>query len=289
MKASEAVENKSQQQTRGPKIILAVLFVIFIICVVYSIRSHHHRNPWAWMVKQSAQLSSIDTAIELWKSEIKAYPPSDALDEAGVAYCGAMKLCEAVMGQDLLGFHKDSIFRSDGTDGAGKLLYPPVPKDAYVDPMAPRKGPYLPIENAHAHSLADLYGEENTGPFDPNHKVICGVFRQIQLRGTDKKIGMPILYYKADTSKSSHDLNDPNNPDNIFNYKDNHALLALGVPGKPGEKHPMYEDPKIFYDMTRNENIKNESKPYRGDTYILISTGLDGLYGTVDDIVNFDR
>ena len=29
-----------------------------------------------------------------------------------------MKLCEALMGQDLLGFHSNSVFRSDGMDGS---------------------------------------------------------------------------------------------------------------------------------------------------------------------------
>jgi hypothetical protein len=83
-------------------------------------------------------------------------------------------------------------------------------------------------------------------------------------------------------------VNDPNNPDNIYDYKDNHALLALGVPGKPGVKHPMYEDPKIFYEITKNYRIKTQSKPYRADTYILLSAGWDGLYGTEDDITNFE-
>ena len=29
-------------------------------------------------------------------------------------------------------------------------------------------------------------------------------------------------------------------------------------------------------------------RPYRADSYILISAGYDGLYGTRDDICNFD-
>jgi len=64
--------------------------------------------------------------------------------------------------------------------------------------------------------------------------------------------------------------------------------LALGVPGKPGQKHPLYEDPKIFYEITRNERVAGPSVPKRADTYILLSAGHDGLYGTEDDIVNFD-
>ena len=98
---------------------------------------------------------------------------------------------------------------------------------------------------------------------------------------------MPILYYKADTSKTAHDVNDPNNPENIYDYRDNHALLALGVPGKPEQSHPLYENPKLFYEMTRNYRAAKTSTPVRADTYILLSAGWDGLYGTKDDIPNF--
>ena len=104
----------------------------------------------------------------------------------------------------------------------------------------------------------------------------------------DRRGGMPILYYKANTSKTAHDINDPNNPENIYNYRDNQALLALGVPGNPDKKHPLFENPKIFYQITKNTKVSGPSRPYRVDTFILLSAGPDGLYGTKDDIANFD-
>ncbi len=82
------------------------------------------------------------------------------------------------------------------------------------------------------------------------------------------------------------DPNDPNNPANIYNYRDNFAILRLGVPGAPNAVHPL-ADPKRFYLNTQNENI-TQSRPYREDSYILISAGKDGLYGTVDDVCNFE-
>ena len=66
---------------------------------------------------------------------------------------------------------------------------------------------------------------------------------------------MPILYYKADTSHTEHDINNPDNPKNIYNYKDNHELLSLGVPWKPNEKHPLFTNPRIFYEMTKDRNV----------------------------------
>jgi hypothetical protein len=118
--------------------------------------------------------------------------------------------------------------------------------------------------------------------------VLGDEFWQDTHLGMDRIGGMPILYYKADTSKTAHDINDPNNSENIYNYRDNQALLALGVPGNPGKKHPLYQNPKIFYEMTRNYRSTKTNKPQRADTYILLSAGLDGLYGTIDDIANFD-
>lgn len=242
-------------------------------------------------IPQKAQFHSIDAANELFKSEFVGYPPSKALDENGRPYCGAMKLSEAMMGRDLMGFHPDSVFRSDGIGSKGNLLYTKsnaASEEDYYDSLKVRKGPYLPLENANAYTLADIYGKGNTGSFDPNNYVLCGTFENIKIPGKRKKVGMPILYYKADTSKTAHDVIDPNNPENIYDYRDNHALLALGVPGKPGQKHPLYENPKIFYEIARNDKVTGQSVPYRTDTYILLSAGHDGLYGTQDDIANFD-
>jgi hypothetical protein len=269
------------------RVLIAILIIIFLYLVMWLMIPHRHYPP---DLRQQAQFHSIDAAIELFNSEFDGYPPSGALDENGKPDCGAMKLSEAMMGRDLMGFHPDSVFRSDGTDGKGNMLYPKSKsglEEAYQDSLKVRKGPYLPLENANAYRLVDIYGKGNTGSFDPNNYVLCDMWRKVAHTGTGKKIGMPILYYKADTSKTAHDLNDPNNPGNIFDYRDNHALLALGVPGKPGQKHPLYEDPKIFYEIARNDKVTGQSVPWRADTFILLSAGYDGLYGTEDDIANF--
>ena len=292
MSTPEMKNRKGRQQTRGQKVLVTVLFILFVCCLVLSMMIPNYRvKPYAFVVKQRAQLKSIETAIELFNSEFDDYPPSDAMDVDDMHYCGAMKLCEAVLGWDLLGYHPDSLFRNYGTDDKGRLLYPDadaLSSEVYWANVRARKGPYIPLDNSNVYSLVDLFGDGNTEPLAPKLLVMCDVFRHLKLPSTGKKVGMPILYYKADTAKTAHDVDDPNNPDNIYNYKDNHALLALGVPGKPGVKHPMYEDPKIFYEMTKNDRSLTENKPHRADTFILLSAGPDGLYGTPDDIANFE-
>ena len=238
---------------------------------------------------QKHQFHSIDVALEFFSYEFDGYPPSDALDPISRQYCGAMKLAEALMGQNvkgvypyLKGFHQDSIFRSDGQDGFGRDLYPVNPPE---DNLKARKEPYLQLEHANAYELQDLYA--NTAGFKKDSIVLCDVYTRVRSRGTGKRVGMPVLYYKADTSKTAHSLDNPDDPNNIYNYRDNHTLLGLGVPWDPNEKHPLFTNPKIFYEMTKNKKVKTKSSPHRADSFILISAGYDGLYGTKDDIVNF--
>ncbi|MBL7186605.1 MAG: hypothetical protein ISS70_09785 [Phycisphaerae bacterium] len=179
------------------RVILTVLVIVFVIGLLIPMGNNPHHRRFAYEVKQRAQLKSIETALELFSSEFEKYPPSDANDEACADYCGAMKLFEAVMGRDLIGCHLESVFRSDGTDGKGKVLYPDAPagviSEAVTISLIARKGPYFPLDYANAHLLVDMYGEGNTGPFEPNHFVMCDVFKHVKLRGTRKKIGMPIL------------------------------------------------------------------------------------------------
>jgi hypothetical protein len=98
---------------------------------------------------------------------------------------------------------------------------------------------------------------------------------------------MPILYYRADSRGTAHDANDPDNPANIYDYRDNQMLLELGVPGEPDAVHPL-ADPRRFYMNTQSDKVVARSGPYNADKFILISAGHDGLYGTADDLCNFD-
>jgi len=270
---------RSGRSTGRDFAVIGIVLVLLLLCPPLLQRVIKGRRLPYYVGKQMAELKSIETALELVRSELGYYPPSDAMDEEGRAYCGAMKLCEAAMGQDLMGVHPRSRFRRDGTDDSGGPLYD-------SNTLKVREGPYLPIEIVNAYRLRDLY--KDVGPFDGNEYVLCDVWRRVTHIGTGKKVGVPVLYYKARASKTAHDINDPNNPENIYDYRDNHALLALGVPGKPEQRHPLFENPRIFYEMTRDYKVTKLSRPNRADTFILLSAGYDGLYGTQDDVANFD-
>jgi len=276
---------RARQGKLGKGAWIVFLFVIVFLCLL-SVNTVHRPGP---NVMQMAQFNALNAATELFMNEFDGYPPSDANDRAGRPYCGAMKLAEALVGQDSLGFHRKSVFRRDGLDAEGTLLYPGRMDDLPIAPrednLRARTGPFVLAESARVFRLADVYGEGNTGPFPGSTLVLCDTY--VKKRPSGRRTGMPILYYRADQSGTTHDLDNPDNLENIYTYKDDEALLLLGVPGMPAKTHPL-ADPKRFYLNTQSSQIFLKPRPYRADTFILISAGLDGLYGTTDDICNFE-
>lgn len=269
----------------GLLIVVGVAVLGFSILVMVSKSLYKH--PPDPNIMTRAQLHSMDAALGLFHGEFSMFPPSEANDPTGKAYCGAMKLSEALMGRDLLGFHSQSVFRRDGMDAPGAVrLYPIdiglLSPTLRAENLSTRKGPYLQAENANAQRLSDIYGKGKTGPFPEDTYVLCDVFQKTRPSG--EKTGMPILYYRANRSNRAHQAGDPNN---IYDYRDNLALIALGVPGEPNSVHPLI-DPNRFYLNTRNDRITTSPQPVRADSFILISAGWDGLYGTADDICNFE-
>jgi len=270
---------------------LLTVMSIIVILIGLLVPSLSMVKRYAKNVKQGAQFHSIDVAMELFQTEFDGYPNSE-YETTPDGYCGAMKLTEAMVGMDLLGFHPDSLFRSDGMNlnlsPPDDDLYPPNPTK---ENLKARRGPYLQLENVNAYRLKNLYGVGKTGAFDEDLFVLCDVYTRVTNKDTGKKVGMPVLYYKADISGTKHDPNVPDDPDNIYNYKDNDKLVELGMPWEPpaSNDHELYASPEKFYEKTKNDKIDIPAgRPYRSDSYILLSAGFDGEYGTPDDVFNFE-
>ncbi len=133
--------------------------------------------------------------------------------------------------------------------------------------------------------------------------------------------GGPILYYRADDagnriadrSPTDGDASGPNR--GIFHFRDNDDLLVsvdldsskhplqltasgsdhrLAFSGSnPAPIDPNELDPddtgQNFAAYIRNKGIAAKVAPQRADSYLLISAGPDGVFGTADDIANFDH
>ncbi|MCP4450721.1 MAG: type II secretion system protein [Planctomycetes bacterium] len=310
--------NTTQNKSRGFTIIeLLTVMSIIVVLIGLLVPALNKVKRYAMDVSQKAQLHSIDTALALFiTNQADDYPDSKAQDVTGAPYCGAMKLAEAMMGQDLMGFHPESRFRLDGTDGRAnptQIYEPGVPN--LQDNLKSRQGTSLPEDNANAFRLTSIYPDlGGTLSSAANMFVLGDVYKRVDNLGTTgaTKIGMPILYYKADSSGSYHDVNAPAQPDRfsnngfIYNVFDNEDIVQLGKPwevdGSQQKQHSLsvgLSGISKFYEETENEQIQITSpaamssglskRPYKADTFILISAGFDGEYGTADDITNFNK
>jgi len=237
-------------------------------------------------------------------------------------YCGAQKLAEALVGWDLMGFDPNSAWRNDGYSGTivpvgGPDSYDPdrvrlTPQGAAT--LFERKGLYIELATANAFELRQLFNV--TAPLDPCTFVLCDVFRiRKTFDNTGKQVfaGTPILYYKANTSSKS--IAAPTAWQNrIYDYRHNQPLIdlrKLTAAGSAGKAHPLgYSSGgefTVFYNSQstyntaaapgfggtgtgygiRDPKVTQNPWPHKPDTYILISAGADGLYGTDDDICNY--
>ena len=261
--------------------------------------------------KQKTQLTEIGLALTGFRNDYGDYPPSSYPDPPG-DYCGAQKLAEALLGLDLMGFHPDSHWQADGRNNIPiTVAGTPFPVDGYFfyDPANPldmdkRKGPYLELGTESAFRLSDLYTPASLAasptPLAANTFVICdsfGIKKVTIAPGHTAKAGTPILYYKADTTKKKFDgIGIPPGSQDIYNFMDNFPIIQVAdtADGTPPGDHPLATLGGMYfynqqYKIIDQKILSSTAKPWphRPDSYILISAGLDGRYGTEDDICNF--
>ena len=299
-------ENKHQKTGFTLVEILTVIAVIAIL-LGFLIPALSSVEKTALKVKQRAQFHSIEVALEGFSTDMGDYPPSAWNTVAYGRYSASQRLAEALVGQDGFGFHQDSKFLGNGTDGTAT-----VPGNSLYDPsltLNERKGPYLELESANAVKLSDLYGTSIVGGAGQlvDTYVLADVYKITKNAATGKLTGSPILYYRANRDRIQHDgsLTFDMASSNTYNVYDSlGTILIKGIAKlvplttKTGS-HPLdsASGRLLFYEQIKNPNFPGDStypasgtppRPYRADSFILQSAGPDGLYGTTDDVFNFD-
>jgi hypothetical protein len=296
--------------------VIEILVVVSIIAILAGLLlpAVHTVQKMAKETKQKAQFTAIELGLGAFKSDYGDYPPSSwwnpNIPGSNLQnYCGAQKLAEALLGWDLLGFHPDSGWRADGLRLNAQGAQVATTYTA-ADTLQNRRGRYVELEVANPFMLGwssaavqdGLF--PGTGSLAPRTYVLCDVFsvneRKVMLpNGRLVNPGTPILYYKANAASKVYDkTRQPE--DNIYCARDNAPLVGLGrmadvlKPAGAVRQHQLYPDLmapgfQYFYDFIQDQRVQARAWPHRPDSYILISAGADGIYGTKDDITNFGQ
>lgn len=336
---------KSKQVVRSGFTLVEILAAVTIVAILVAllVPAVGLVTETAENLRQQAQFNGITVALEAYRNDFGDYPesyilegPTGGANGIGVGpdyYCGAQRLAEAMVGRDAFGVHPRTQWYSDGfaaldADGLRNdrvywngTDYPyPAGQPGYTNEqgleenITSRKGPYMEIDTANAVKLFDLYSpaELTAARLNGDTFVLCDSLGKVKNLNTKKRTGMPILYYKANSSKYKHDRMPPNMlTDNIYNVADNAIIgnqtvgdLQMGLTGTPlpviaesrYTQHRIVrfgqatgQDGTSFYDMILNPKYENPARPFNPDTFILICAGQDGVYGTADDIFNFDK
>lgn len=285
--------------------IMELLVVISIIALLIGIMVPGVRKAKqvAMNLKQKCQLREIGIGLELWSNENdNEFPDSKALGTA-LFTTGAHHLAEAMLGRDGQGFDSLSTWDADAD----------FPGDAYdvaTFGLAGRESPYLNPEQFGHFQLAQIYGDTGaTGFAYPGDweadgttaalgqaGVMTDIFKNRKVimpsSGDIAKSGSPILYFKA---KDTDTFIDTFPDTSVFNWNDNADILALGhnMTNPIDDPHP-WDDVLDFYSPESsliNRKIRRigDPVPYNKRTFLLMSAGKDGLYGTKDDIFNISR
>jgi len=285
------------------ELLTAVAIIAMLIALL--VPSLSMVRKFAKETRQKAQFAAIGQALMAFRTDYGDYPPSGARgginEQSPDAYCGAQKLAEALVGRDLLGFNR----YSNWEPADNMTSYYPVTEPDLTNSLQFRLGPYLEQDTGNAFKVGQLFfGQTPPIGLNLNRYVLCDAFivKKVTVGpvGSQKtlKAGMPILYYRAYTARNDWGPAASGANNSRYDYYDNAGLCE--APPLKGELPHLLTEALFYsenykivdlqiYEATCDPATGSGGKlwPHRPDSYILISAGADGLYGTSDDITNF--
>jgi prepilin-type N-terminal cleavage/methylation domain-containing protein len=302
--------------------LIELLVVISLIAALVGILAVAQKKvkTVARNLRQKAEFHGMEISLELFSTDFKGYPDSEVVNGTGTQVCGAQRLAEAMLGRDENGFHPRTKWHPELETDDIYLLNTASPTQEEMDnSLKQRKGPYFELKHSDLYTLDDLWGSVGgAGTLqDDQCPVLTDVFnfnKVTDTNGESIRVGSPVLYFKADPTKKFRvdatnqeeqaTLSGQEYTDWVYNLNDNRHLLELTwlrEPSDPAETvgfPPHYQDPddnskdpaQYFYELLtqREDTTRNFFKPYNANTFILISAGWDGIFGTDDDITSFN-
>ena len=298
--------------------LIELLTVVTIIAILISILvpSLNRARISAKRTASMALLHTLETGIEMFREATDKYPSSTFGPYYGDAsqgnLYGAQKLARALMGREALVLKLGSVppkdLRTAGPDGMAAKFYQSPDASQRIGPFAENldpgthyvatNDPTLPYQTLPG-SLGQGGGSNADAPM-----MFIDSFR------------FPVLYWKANPKGDIMMAADARGADTgnrragsgtspIFVQADNVGFLQWQMASKP---HPMAtpglalepdaQGPGTFaYEIHQHSNeaegaspaLQRLRKPYNANSFLLITPGPDGLYGTPDDIRNFRR
>ncbi|MCJ7543476.1 MAG: prepilin-type N-terminal cleavage/methylation domain-containing protein [Phycisphaerae bacterium] len=254
--------------------IVELLIVMAVIALLIGIML-----PAGQAVKDMARRTSTSGAIhylasglEMFKSEAKlggeSIPSRWPTATLGSPYApqapnyvnfvgnGAQTLLWGLVGVDWLGTPG---FTGPMNNGVGGLYE----HDSNGQPVMERFGPFLDLSKVKIATPAQLQLQAEPG-LHPDVPVILDTF------------SYPILYYLPEVGRTGVDA---------YDYSDNLELLYAMRANQP------IADPSVFAEYIIDQRAIDVPPvvrpPHNRDSYLLISPGPDGWYGTRDDVTNF--
>jgi len=273
--------------------LVELLVVIGIIALLLAIAmpAFNVVKTQAKKASMKAAISAMSVGLEQFKNDMGYYPDSTMMngamriigtEESSVTYgdTGAHHLANAMFGIDMLGYNKNNIYDID-----------PVTGEA-ID----REEQYVNIENLNVINFRRLnvvdFGKKVTelglpDNWDNLNPIITDDFKPDRPR--------PVLYYRARTNR--HLIGEICDRRDNASITDNPACLGFSPSADPSD--PLtYElgtfegfiwNPLTGMGVNESDRLKHLSaRPYNKDSFLLISAGPDGLYGTGDDVCNFE-
>jgi prepilin-type N-terminal cleavage/methylation domain-containing protein len=307
-------------------VVISIIALLIAILLPALSRAHNQAKDvksraTMKLIGDGLEMYRNDNADDRTSRETNGYPPSAQAEDPATPgsqnICGAQWAVRYLLGKDLRGYaprrNAPLAMQNPGDPGEEVTWYD---FDGGGRPLVDRVGPYVPAESTLVVPTKDLPQAASNGSSmaDAEQLVFVDTY------------GYPILYYVASARQSakagSYLASHIGLTPGIYTHRDNGMLTGLckndacGVNGEPwnfglGKNHGLKnfgadpplattitDDTYTFQYFIMNKELYSATSgdpdteptvvPYRKDSFILIAAGFDGLFGTRDDVTNFE-
>lgn len=231
---------------------------------------------------------------------------------------GAHRLLEALCGLDQLGYSTSMSKDGQNYYGTNNITGQTVDVN---DNAIQRTPPYVEVSKFKIGTMVDVEkgfkmlsakSNEVDNTVITNNPKIWNNTNPVFLDSSSPKSPTPVLYFRANPRGSLITYDSTINPGQpgIYDYYDNLTVLtaynftpSLDITNNPKyalDSGTIHSWPQYIWNTKTGIDtadppqdsvkiISSTARPYNPDTFLLISAGPDGKYGTKDDITNFER